>query len=78
MQECWAGDPSKRPLLGDVEPRLLEIMQTDGKRRREKQQEREMVQEVRQQQAIKAEDLNDEDCKVDSAVDATEQIGCIG
>ncbi|KAK3882208.1 hypothetical protein Pcinc_013381 [Petrolisthes cinctipes] len=79
MQECWAGDPFKRPLLGDVEPRLVEIMETDAKRRREKQ-EMEIVQEEQQQQqqqVIKAEELNDEDSKVDSAVDATEQIGCI-
>ncbi|XP_054716105.1 dual serine/threonine and tyrosine protein kinase-like isoform X2 [Uloborus diversus] len=27
MEECWNGDPSKRPLLGEVEPRLMEIIQ---------------------------------------------------
>ncbi|XP_076332963.1 dual serine/threonine and tyrosine protein kinase-like isoform X2 [Tachypleus tridentatus] len=27
MEECWAGDPSKRPLLGNVEPRLVAVMQ---------------------------------------------------
>ncbi|XP_023228904.1 dual serine/threonine and tyrosine protein kinase-like [Centruroides sculpturatus] len=27
MEECWAGDPGQRPLLGDVEPRLTRIME---------------------------------------------------
>nr|XP_053638316.1 dual serine/threonine and tyrosine protein kinase-like [Cherax quadricarinatus] len=62
MQECWAGDPSKRPLLGDVEPRLMEIMEMGVIK----------LQECREQI-----DENEEDSKVDSAVDATEQFGFI-
>lgn len=27
MEDCWNGDPSKRPLLGEVEPRLMEIIE---------------------------------------------------
>lgn len=27
MQDCWNGDPSRRPLLGEVEPRLVEIIE---------------------------------------------------
>ncbi|XP_071546873.1 dual serine/threonine and tyrosine protein kinase-like [Panulirus ornatus] len=64
MQECWAGDPGKRPLLGDVEPRLIEIMQMDVRK-----QEEECKEQVEEQ--------NEDDCKVDSAVDATEQFGFI-
>ena len=26
MNECWAGSPQDRPLLGDVEPRLAAIL----------------------------------------------------
>lgn len=26
MEKCWAGDPSQRPLLGDVEPKLVAIL----------------------------------------------------
>nr|XP_045622395.1 dual serine/threonine and tyrosine protein kinase-like [Procambarus clarkii] len=63
MQECWAGDPSKRPLLGDVEPRLRQIMEMDSMKQ----------QECRGQ----TNEENEDDCKVDSAVDATEQFGFI-
>lgn len=27
MEDCWNGDPSQRPLLGEVEPRLMEIIE---------------------------------------------------
>ena len=27
MEKCWAGDPSQRPLLGDVEPKLCAILE---------------------------------------------------
>ena len=26
MERCWAGDPHQRPLLGEVEPKLVEIL----------------------------------------------------
>ncbi|XP_035233385.1 dual serine/threonine and tyrosine protein kinase-like [Stegodyphus dumicola] len=26
MEDCWNGDPARRPLLGEVEPRLMEII----------------------------------------------------
>lgn len=27
MEDCWNGDPSQRPLLGEVEPRLMDIIE---------------------------------------------------
>lgn len=27
MEDCWNGDPCQRPLLGEVEPRLMEIIE---------------------------------------------------
>ncbi|XP_064081150.1 dual serine/threonine and tyrosine protein kinase-like isoform X1 [Macrobrachium nipponense] len=65
MQECWAGDPSKRPLLGDVEPRLIGMMDSFAKK-----QQQEIKEEV-------VEDNIEDDSKVESAVDATEHCGYI-
>ncbi|KAK7078735.1 hypothetical protein SK128_020487 [Halocaridina rubra] len=65
MQECWAGDPAKRPLLGDVEPRIVSMMDSFAKK---------------QQQEIEEEvilDQTEDDSKIDSAVDATEHCGYI-
>lgn len=73
MQACWDGDPAKRPLLGDVEPRLMEIMTVDAKRLEE---EREKAKEL--VPSDQPEDQNLHDCTVDSAIDATEQIGYLG
>ncbi|XP_045121130.1 dual serine/threonine and tyrosine protein kinase-like [Portunus trituberculatus] len=72
MQECWDGDPAKRPLLGDVEPRLMEIMTVDSKRQEE---EREKTKEQVAKDML--EDQNVQDCTIDSAIDATEQMGCL-
>lgn len=69
MQACWDGDPAKRPLLGDVEPRLMEIMTVDAKKLEE---EREKAKEL--VPSDQPEDLNVQDCTVDSAIDATEQM----
>ena len=73
MQECWDGDPAKRPLLGDVEPRLMEIMTVDSKRQEE---QREKAKEQVAKDLL--EDQNVQDCTIDSAIDATEQMGCLG
>ncbi|KAK8376325.1 hypothetical protein O3P69_009755 [Scylla paramamosain] len=72
MQECWDGDPAKRPLLGDVEPRLVEIMAMDSKRQEE---EREKAKEQVAKDLL--EEQNVQDCTIDSAIDATEQMGCL-
>lgn len=69
MQACWDGDPAKRPLLGDVEPRLMEIMTVDAKKLEE---EREKAKEL--VPSDQPEDQNVQDCTVDSAIDATEQM----
>lgn len=68
MQECWAGDPAKRPLLGDVEPRLMRIMECYAKKQLEYKEQ------------WHDDQLNEDDSKVDSAIDAvtTEQCGFIG
>lgn len=73
MQECWAGDPAKRPLLGDVEPRLMEIMTVDSKKQEE---EREKAKEQVAKDLL--EEQNVQDGTIDSAIDATEQMGCLG
>lgn len=73
MQECWNGDPAKRPLLGDVEPRLMEIMTVDAQKLEE---ERAKAKELVPSEHL--EDQNVQDCTVDSAIDATEQIGYLG
>ncbi|ROT61111.1 hypothetical protein C7M84_021148 [Penaeus vannamei] len=67
MQECWAGDPAKRPLLGDVEPRLMRIMECYAKKQLEYKEQ------------WNDDQHNEDDSKVDSAIDAvtTEQCGFI-
>lgn len=73
MRACWDGDPAKRPLLGDVEPRLVEIMTADARRLEE---EREKAKEL--VPGDPPEDQNIQDCTVDSAIDATEQMAYLG
>lgn len=73
MQECWDGDPAKRPLLGDVEPRLMEIMSA-GAKKLEEEREKDKEQVPKDQ----SEEQNVQDCTIDSAIDATEQMGCLG
>ena len=73
MQQCWEGDPAKRPLLGDVEPRLMEIMNIDSKKlKEEKEKTKEQVSKDQ------PEEPNVQECTIDSAIDATEQMGCLG